>query len=112
LQWYRLSRPFLDELVKGFAADAYKRLKTFVGTVFEGREEITKPPCVLVLQDAVTGVQVVLESDLPADSYVQLVNFDLDSIRRGPLHYDRRRRQWRSELDEVYNATSTPRHGS
>ena len=58
------------------------------------------PKPVLVLQDTLTGVQVVLEPDLPAESYQQLLSFDLSSVRHGPLHYDVHRRRWRSELDE------------
>jgi hypothetical protein len=58
-------------------------------------------PLVLILQDKTTGVQVVLEPDLPDEAFEQLLVFDLAAIRRGPLHYDQRRRQWRSELDEA-----------
>lgn len=63
---------------------------------------------ILVLQDTVTGVQVVLEPDLPADSYRQLLSFDLATVRRGPLHYDLHRRRWRSELDETPSTTNPP----
>jgi hypothetical protein len=55
----------------------------------------------LVLQDAATGVQVVIEPDLPDESYQQLLALDLSTIRHGPVHYDRHQRRWRSELDEA-----------
>ena len=58
-------------------------------------------PLVLILQDKTTGVQVVLEPGLPDEAFEQLLVFDLAAIRRGPLHYDQRRRQWRAELDEA-----------
>jgi hypothetical protein len=48
-------------------------------------------PRVLLLQGSTTGIQVVLEPELPDDAYQQLLAFDLATIRRGPLHYDRHR---------------------
>jgi hypothetical protein len=101
-------KSFLDQLVKESATDAYRRFSTFVDSVFRRGKETTRPPSVLVLRDTLTGVQVVLEPDLPAEGFKQLLNLDLATVRRGPLHYDRHRRQWRSELDEVYNATPAP----
>ncbi|MFC9428327.1 hypothetical protein [Streptomyces sp. NPDC056987] len=55
----------------------------------------------LVLHDSVSGLRVVLEADLPAEAYRQLVALDLTAYRIGPLHYDRHREAWRSELDEA-----------
>ncbi|MFE2942041.1 hypothetical protein ACFXKG_23775 [Streptomyces sp. NPDC059255] len=55
----------------------------------------------LVLHDSVSGLRVVLEADLPAEAYRQLVALDLTAYRIGPLHYDRHRGTWRSELDEA-----------
>ena len=64
----------------------------------------TKPTAsseqVLVLQDAVARLQVVLEADLPAEAYQALVALDLSAFQQGPVHYDRQRGRWRSELDE------------
>ncbi|MEU7811078.1 hypothetical protein [Pseudonocardia sp. NPDC049154] len=54
-----------------------------------------------MLQDATTGARIVLEPDLPAHAYEQLLAYDLSSVRRGPLHYDRYSSWWRSELDEA-----------
>ena len=55
----------------------------------------------LLLQDSTTGIQVVLEPDLPARAYQQLLSFDFATLHREPPHYDQHRRQWRSELDEA-----------
>lgn len=55
-----------------------------------------------MLQDAVTGLRVVLEPDLPAESYRQLLSLDLTKFTHGPLHYDPARARWRSELDEQH----------
>lgn len=51
----------------------------------------------LVLQDATTPLQVVLEADLPAEAYQAAL--DLSAFQYGSLHYDRQRSKWHSELD-------------
>ena len=90
---------FFGRLAEDAADDIHERLRGFVHQVM--RRQPAKPEKrVLVLQDADTGLEVVLEPDLPAESYRQLLSFDLTTVRRGPLHYDRRHRRWRSELDE------------
>ena len=65
----------------------------------------------LVLQDTSSGPQVVLEADLPDAAYQRLVGLDLSRFRLGPLHYDRRRRHWRSELDEARPRGDVPPSG-
>jgi hypothetical protein len=55
---------------------------------------------IMVLQDTETGMHIVLEPDLPAESYRQLLSLDLTTVTRGPVHYDLARKRWRSELDE------------
>jgi hypothetical protein len=103
-------QPLYEQLAKDFAADAYKRLKTLTGKIL--RQEVSAPPNegrkVLVLQDSDSGVQVALEADLPDEAYQQLLSFNLFTIRRGPLHYDRHRRRWRSELDEAERRPAPP----
>jgi hypothetical protein len=110
--WFLLAalplQPFFNQLAGDFADDVHERLKTFVTQVLHRRPSANQPKPVLVLQDTLSGVQVVLEPDLPAESYRQLLTFDLSTVRRGPLHYDLHRRQWRSELDEERSTTSSP----
>ncbi len=102
-------KPFFDQLAKDSSTDAYKPLQSLVSKVFHGRHpQAAESPKVLLLQDSKTGVQVVLEPDLPAEAHEQLLIFDLATIHRGPLHYDRHRRQWRSELDEADRSTPVP----
>ena len=103
-------KPFFDQLAAtDFADDAYQRLKTVIARLFRLHPPpSTGPPRVFLLQDSNTGIQVVLEPDLPARAYQQLLSFDFAALRRGPLHYDQHRRRWRSELDEADNATSPP----
>lgn len=95
-------QPFLNALIENLAGDAYQRLKASIVRVFRHRHELgTEAGArVVVLADTVTGVQVVLEPDLPAKSYQQLLRFDLSTITRGPVRYDRGEGRWRCELDE------------
>ena len=113
IAWFALVavplKPFYEQLAKDFATDAHCRLKTLTGKILGRTEKPTGSPQVLVLQDSTTGVQVVLEPDLPDEAFEQLLVFDLAAIRRGPLHYDRHRRQWRSELNEVNTASPSGR---
>ncbi|HEX2298508.1 MAG TPA: hypothetical protein VHH34_08335 [Pseudonocardiaceae bacterium] len=92
---------FLTGLGVVMAEDVTKRLKGLVARVLRPRR--THPPAaqLLVLQDAVTRLQVVLEPDLPAEAYQALLALDLSQFRHGPLHYDRQLARWRSELDEA-----------
>jgi hypothetical protein len=55
----------------------------------------------MVLRDVATGLQVVLEPDLPAEGYRQLLGLDLSQFQVGPVHYDRFQGRWRSELGEA-----------
>jgi hypothetical protein len=104
LQWLVLAavplQAFVGALASRFAEDAYKGLKRLVSQTLGGHSEAPGPEQVLVLQDPVSRLQVVLEADLPTEAYQQLVSVDFSAVRRGPLHYDRQRHAWRSELDE------------
>jgi hypothetical protein len=105
-------KPFYEELAKNATADGYRRLKSVVTVVFRrarGEESSRKgapDPRVLVFQDTATGVQVVIEPNLPDESYQQLLALDLSVFRHGPVHYDRHQRRWRSELDEAGGPTA------
>jgi hypothetical protein len=94
-------KPFYDQLAKDFASDAHRRLKTTAQSIFKRSDGPADQPRPVILQDSATGVQIVLERDLPDAAYAQLLAFDLGTIRHGPLHYDKDRRRWRSELDEA-----------
>lgn len=83
-------QPFLSQLANDFADDAYVRLKAFVTKVLHRKQANPddKTKQVLVLQDTKTGVRIVLEADLPAESYRQLLSFDLSEVTHGPVRYD------------------------
>ncbi|MGH3925038.1 MAG: hypothetical protein ACRDTT_19610, partial [Pseudonocardiaceae bacterium] len=82
------------------AEDVVRGLKGLVHRVVGAKREMASSARVMVLQDAETRLQVVLEGDLPAAAYQALVALDLSAFRQGPVHYDRQRGRWRSELDE------------
>lgn len=108
-------KPFFEALVQNCAGDAYLQLKSLVGKVLHRQRESGNGSRVLVLQDNTTGLQVVLESELPLEAYQQLFQVNFSSIRRGPLHYDGKRGGWRAELDEWEQQNSSPPdrdHGS
>jgi hypothetical protein len=86
---------FLSGLGSKLAEDAYHGLKDVVGRILR-RSSPGRHERVLVLQDSATGLQVVLEPDLPAEAYRRLVKLDLSAFRHGPVHYDRSRNTWQS----------------
>jgi hypothetical protein len=104
LQWLVLAalplHAFLSEVGSAAAQDLAQGLKHLVGRVVGAKHKSASSPQVLILQDAATQLQVVLEADLPVEAYQALVTLDLSTFREGPVHYDRQRERWRSELDE------------
>jgi len=104
LQWLLLAvlplQAFLSSLGSRLADEASQGLKRLIARLLGARRETASPPPVLVLQDAATRLQVVLEAGLPASAYEALLSLDLSKFHKGPLHYDRYRGAWRSELDE------------
>jgi hypothetical protein len=108
LQWLVLASLPLQAFLSGLGGEAvkdgYRALKDLVGRLTRRGEGSTAPPRAprpLVLHDARTGLQIVLEGDLPQSAYEQLGALDLTRFTVGPLHYDRARGRWRSELDEA-----------
>jgi hypothetical protein len=91
---------FLSGLGSAAAQDVAKGLKRLVSRAVDAKRKTASSEQVLVLQDADTRLQVVLEADLPVEAYQALVALDLSAFRQGPVHYDRQRGRWRSELDE------------
>lgn len=93
---------FVKALVSDVTDDAYERLKALLSRLFRHGAASGAPDHVpMVLQDSATRLKVVLEPDLPLSAYRRLAELDLAQFKRGPLHYDRQRSQWRSELDEA-----------
>jgi hypothetical protein len=103
-QWLLLAmlplQAFLSTLGASSANGATQALKRMVGRIHGSKPEAAPAPRPLILQDAATRLQIVLEAGLPAEAYDSLVSLDLSKFRHGPLHYDQHRGAWRSELDE------------
>jgi len=87
---------FLSGLGAKLAEDVHCGLKDVVGRIL-GRSSPGRRERVLVLQDPATGLEVVLEPDLPIEAYRRLVTLDLSAIRGGPVRYDRSRDAWQSD---------------
>jgi hypothetical protein len=86
---------FLSGLGSKLAEDVYYELKDVVGRILR-RSNPGRRERALVLQDTVSGLQVVLEPDLPIEAYRRLVELDLSAFRHGPVRYDRSRNAWQS----------------
>lgn len=115
-QWLLLAvlplQAFLSTLGSTLAGEASQALKRLVGRAHQSRPEATSRRPVLVLQDATTRLQVVLEASLPAEAHEALLSLDLSNFHKGPLHYDRYRGVWRSELDESQRRHDSPPENS
>lgn len=105
LPWLVLASLPLQAFLSGLGAEAVRdAYASFKGVVRRGAGRTAAgggAPRPLVLQDARSGLSIVLEPDLPAEAYEQLLGIDLTEFRVGPLHYDRQLGRWRSELDEA-----------
>jgi hypothetical protein len=86
---------FLSGLGSKLAEDVHHGLKDVVDRILH-RSNPGRHERALVLQDRATGIQVVLESDLPTEAYRQLVTLDLSAFQGGPVRYDRNRNTWQS----------------
>lgn len=92
---------FLTAVGTRAAEDTYRRLKDAIRRLID-REKATQVPArPLVLQDPATGLQIVLDPDLPERALDQLRTLDLAAFRHGPVHYDRHQQRWRSIADEA-----------
>jgi hypothetical protein len=92
---------FLGSVGTKFADDAYRGLKELIGRLMHGDRSAPGGQRPMVLRDDVTGLELVLEPDLPDEGYRQLFDLDLQRFQVGPVHYDRHQGRWRSERDEA-----------
>jgi hypothetical protein len=86
---------FLSSLGSKLAEEVYHGLKDVVGRLLN-RSGPRRHEGALLLQDTATGLQIVLEPDLPIEAYRQLVTLDLTAFDGGPVRYDRSRSAWQS----------------
>jgi hypothetical protein len=104
-QWLVLAtiplQAFMSAFVAQTAADSYARMKSLARRLAKSSPHQSRDYHPFVLQDSVTKLKVVLEPDLPTVAFRELADLDLNQFKHGPLHYDRARSQWRSEIDET-----------
>ena len=102
LEWLVLAALPLHAFLSGLGSEAVTALVAGVKRLDRQRRKDGNAAGVpLVLHDEQSGIRVIVEAELPAAAYEQLVALDLTRYRKGPLHYDRDRGKWRSELDEA-----------
>lgn len=93
---------FLSGLGGKFAEDAHRKLREAVAKALrrepEQPAERVRP---VVLQDAATGLQVVLGPQVDEDAYRKLLALDLTQYRYGPVRYDATEARWVSDVDEA-----------
>jgi len=101
---------FLTSIGSKLGEDAYKGFQSIVRKLLHS-EQAAQPVAgrPLVLRDGKSGLRIILDHDLPADGYEQLLTLNLSQFRLGPVHYDRAGRCWRSEIDEAEAAEA---HGT
>jgi hypothetical protein len=92
---------FLASLGTSVADETYRGLRSVVGRLLHRDPPAPGGQRPMVLRDETSGLQVVLEADLPDEAFRRLVGLDLSQFRLGPVHYDRHQGRWRSELDEA-----------
>ncbi len=88
---------FLSTLGAAAMTDLYETAKRLARQAKP--KQVQRKP--LVLEDAETGLRIVVDADLPPEALDQLLALRLGDFRKGPLHYDRSRRSWRSIADEA-----------
>jgi hypothetical protein len=92
---------FLTKLGSSVAEEAVQGLRSLVRRLLHRDAPTPAEGRPMVLRDAATGLEVVLEPDLPDEAFRALVGLDLSQFELGPVHFDRHRGRWRSELDEA-----------
>ncbi|MCT2590758.1 hypothetical protein LHJ74_12695 [Streptomyces sp. N2-109] len=108
---------FLNGLGDRAAGDLYEGFRAAVRGLFRRRGSGRRVPAApqdtdpqsenrpIVLQDPATGLQIVLDPELPDGGYQQLLTLDLSRFRQGPVRYDRDQSRWLSDLDAAQDNT-------
>jgi hypothetical protein len=105
LDWLVLVSLPLNGFLSGLGSEAvrgcYEEVRRLARRLTGRAADQGKAPVPLILEDSATGLRIVLEADLPIEAYQELPRLNLADYQAGPLHYDRYRGAWRSELDEA-----------
>ena len=95
---------FLQDLGTLAGGDAYVAFKRLIARL-QQHEPHSHPEAKevrsIILQDANSGLQVMIESDLPEIAYRQLHQLNLAQFNSGPVHFDRSLGCWRADNEEA-----------
>jgi hypothetical protein len=109
LQWAVLAvlplNAFLGSLGSKLGTDAYEALRGLVRRILRRSDDKASIAAPLVLLDSESGIRVVLEPDLPLDSFRQLFALDLASIDGRVLRYAPSKGTWNADRGD---ASATP----
>lgn len=108
IEWLVLAalplQAFLQNLGTLTSEDAYIAFKSLIAQLPHHKprphpeEQEIRP---IVLQDTSSGLQIVIESDLPEIAYRQLQQLNLAQFNSGPIHFDRNLGCWRADGGEA-----------
>ncbi|MGH8881219.1 MAG: hypothetical protein ACRD0P_28365, partial [Stackebrandtia sp.] len=91
LSWLVLLALPLQGFLSGIGAEAIKDIyastKRQLRRITDREDEHESESRPMILQDADSGLMIVLEGDLPAEAYRRLTELDLSEYRHGPVHY-------------------------
>ncbi|MFF7726648.1 hypothetical protein [Streptomyces sp. NPDC008001] len=102
---------FLQNVGQLLAQDACTALKRVLGGALRRSPgEPPVPPQPLLLEDERSAARIVIEADLPAGAYRQLLELDLEPCAGRTLSYDRARGRWSAspELPELAEPPHSP----
>lgn len=93
---------FLAAIGTRLGNDAYHGLTRVIRQAMDRRPAEEDTRCLIVARDRDSGIEIILEPDLPAEALRQLSK--LTEPARGPVRWDRRARRWRSPTDRQRDA--------
>jgi hypothetical protein len=108
IEWLVLAalplQAFLQSLGELTGGDAYIAFKNFIVRLSH-HESHPHPQGTeirpVILQDANSGLQIMIESDLPEIAYRQLHQLNLTQFSSGPIRFDRDLGCWRADSEEA-----------
>ena len=108
IEWLVLAalplQAFLQNLGTLSGGDAYGAFKNLIARLphhephSRAEAKSVRP---IILQDTDSGLQVMIESDLPEIAYRQLYQLNLAQFSSGPIHFDRNLGCWRADSEEA-----------
>lgn len=91
--------PFLKAFGEAAGKDAWELLRDLTGKLYEARKRSRAKEGSPVIVDEDTGLWVILDSEIPADAFEQLLEFDISSAEAKHLQWDPVSRRWYDAWD-------------